>query len=178
MLYNLFKTFLKIGTFTLGGGYAMLPIIQKEVVDKKNWLTEQEFLDTIAVSNSLPGPLAVTCATFIGYKKAKLAGALSAVFGVVIPSFTIILFIAAFFSNLNGNTAVNNVFSGIRPAVAALIAIALIRLSKPIKKTSANMLVFIMCLVAILFLNINPMILILISGLIGFFFLRKEGANQ
>ncbi|MGI6586083.1 MAG: chromate transporter, partial [Lutisporaceae bacterium] len=99
MLLDIFLTFFKIGSFTIGGGYAMLPIIQREVVGNKKWLGEEEFLDSIAVTNSLPGPLAINCATFVGYRTAGYAGAAAAALGAVMPSFLIILVIAIFFAS-------------------------------------------------------------------------------
>lgn len=174
MLLDIFFTFFKIGSFTIGGGYAMLPVIQREVVDNKKWLGDEEFLDSIAVTNSLPGPLAINCATFIGYKKAGFAGAISAALGAVMPSFLIILLIALFFGTIQENPTVEYVFAGIRPAVVALIAYALVKLVKSMGVNLANILISLAVLLAILLLNFHPIVAILICGAVGFFFFRKE----
>lgn len=174
MLFDIFLTFFKIGSFTIGGGYAMLPIIQREVVDSKKWLGEEEFLDSIAVTNSLPGPLAINCATFVGYKKAGLPGAISAALGAVMPSFLIILIIALFFSTIENNPTVQYVFAGIRPAVVALITFALVKLVKSMGITPINVSMAAAALILILFLDFHPIVTIIICGTLGFFIFRKE----
>lgn len=174
MLFDIFLTFFKIGSFTIGGGYAMLPIIQREVVDNKKWLGEEEFLDSIAVTNSLPGPLAINCATFVGYKKAGLPGAVSAALGAVMPSFLIILIIALFFSTIEDNPTVQYVFAGIRPAVVALITFALVKLIKSMGITLINVSMAAAVLLLILFLDLHPIFTIIICGTLGFFIFRKE----
>lgn len=174
MLFDIFKTFFKIGAFTIGGGYAMLPIIQKEVVENKKWMKDEEFLDSIAVTNSLPGPLAINCATFVGYKTAGLPGALSAVLGAVMPSFLIILVIAIFFTTIADNRIVEQVFAGIRPAVVALIAFALLKLVKSMGINAVNISISVAVLLLILLLDFHPAVTIIICGILGFFFFRKE----
>src|SRR5690554_3807590 len=126
-LSKLFLTFLKIGAFTFGGGYAMLPLIREAVVDKEKWLTDDGFLDMIGITQSVPGVLAVNAAVFIGYQLAGVPGALLSAVGAVLPSFLIILFIAAFLIHFSGNVIVNKAFTGIRSAVVALIAYAVIK---------------------------------------------------
>ena len=174
MLLDIFFTFFKIGTFTIGGGYAMLPVIQGEVVDKKGWLSEEEFLDSIAVTNSLPGPLAINCATFVGYRKAGFAGAVSAALGAVMPSFLIILLIAMFFGRIQENPYVEHVFAGIRPAVVALIAYALVKLVKSMGINAVNVSIAIAVLLSILLLDLHPIVTIVICGFLGFFLFRRE----
>ena len=174
MLFDIFLTFFKIGSFTIGGGYAMLPIIQREVVDNKKWLGEEEFLDSIAVTNSLPGPLAINCATFVGYKTAGFAGAISAALGAVLPSFLIILVIAIFFSSIRENPFVEYVFAGVRPAVVALITYALVKLVKSMGVNFVNISISLVVLLLILLLNIHPIVTIVICGSLGFFLFRKE----
>lgn len=175
MLFDIFLTFFKIGSFTIGGGYAMLPIIQREVVDNKKWLGEEEFLDSIAVTNSLPGPLAINCATFVGYKTAGFAGAVSAALGAVMPSFLIILIIAMFFSSIQENPIIEHVFAGIRPAVVALIAYALVKLVKSMGLNPLNISISVSVLLLILLLNFHPIVTIVICGSLGFLLFRKEG---
>ena len=174
MLLDIFLTFFKIGAFTIGGGYAMLPIIQKEVVDNKKWLGEEEFLDSIAVTNSLPGPLAINCATFVGYKTVGIKGAVSAALGAVMPSFLIILVIAMFFSTIQENAIVEYVFAGIRPAVVALITYALVKLVKSMGINLLNISISLAVLLSILVLDLHPIVTIIICGTLGFFLFRKE----
>jgi len=174
MLLDIFLTFFKVGSFTIGGGYAMLPIIQQEVVDRKKWLGEEEFLDSIAVTNSLPGPLAINCATFVGYKTAGIPGAVSAALGAVMPSFLIILVIATFFGSIKDNAVVQDIFAGVRPAVVALIAYALVKLVKSMGINYVNISIGIAALALILLLDIHPIVTIVIFGSVGFFLFRKE----
>ncbi|MGE5631428.1 MAG: chromate transporter [Caulobacteraceae bacterium] len=174
MLWDIFITFFKIGSFTIGGGYAMLPVIQREIVDSKRWMTDEEFLDSIAVTNSLPGPLAINCATFVGYKKAGIPGAISAALGAVMPSFLIILIIALFFTTISESKVVEYVFAGIRPAVVALIAYALVKLVKSMGINMINVSISIAVVLMILLLKFHPIVAIVLFGAIGFFFMRKE----
>lgn len=174
MLPDIFLTFFKIGAFTIGGGYAMLPIIQKEVVENKKWLGEEEFLDSIAVTNSLPGPLAINCATFVGYKTAGFAGAASAALGAVMPSFLIILVIAIFFGTIQENAIVGSIFAGVRPAVVALIVYALVKLVKSMGINFVNISISLAVLLLILLMNFHPIVTIIICGTLGFFLFRKE----
>lgn len=125
ILLELFLTFLKIGAFTFGGGYAMIPLIRSEVV-ARGWLTDAQITDFIAVSESTPGPLAVNMATYVGSEIAGFVGALVSTIGVVLPSFIIILIVAKSFERFKGNKYVKNAMSGIKPAVIGLIAAALI----------------------------------------------------
>lgn len=130
LLMELFFTFFKIGSFTFGGGYAMIPLIEREVVEKKRWVSEEEVVDVFAVAQSMPGAIAINSSTFIGYKIAGKRGAVVATLGVVLPSFFIIALIAIFYSQFQDAAAVKAVFSGIRPAIVSLIAVAAIRISK------------------------------------------------
>lgn len=120
-LISLFLSFLKIGAFTFGGGYAMIPIIQREVIDRRGWIAENEFLDLLTVAQSAPGPISLNTAVFVGYKLKGYAGAAAAILGVVLPSFLIILLIAVFFTDVRDNHVVDAAFKGMRPAVVALI---------------------------------------------------------
>lgn len=120
---------MKIGTFTLGGGYAMLPLIQREVVDTQHWLDEEEYLNMIALAQAAPGVIAVNSAIFIGYRLAGWRGLMGAVLGAVLPSFVIILLIAMVFRNIREIPAVEAVMRGMRPAVVALLFVAVIRMT-------------------------------------------------
>ncbi len=123
---TLFKTFMKIGIVTFGGGYAMIPIIESEVVDKHHWMTKEEFLDAIATTQVCPGALAINMSSLLGYKLAKTPGAIVCTLGASLPSFLIILAIAMFFHQFEDNKVVAAMFAGIRPAVVALIAVSYI----------------------------------------------------
>lgn len=131
--FELFWTYLKIGTFTLGGGYAMLPLIQKEVVERKRWIDEAEFLNMIALAQAAPGLIAVNSAVFIGWRVYGWRGVIATVLGAVLPSFLIILAIAMVFQDFKDQPAVEAVFKGVRPAVVALIAAPLCRMAKNAK---------------------------------------------
>ena len=130
--FQLFVTYLKVGTFTLGGGYAMLPLIEQEVVDKHHWLDDQEFLNMIALAQAAPGLIAVNSAIFIGHRLAGVRGTLAAVAGAVLPSFVIILLVAEFFASYKDHPAVEAVFRGVRPAVVAMVAATAVRLARKI----------------------------------------------
>ena len=130
MLFDIFKTFFKIGVFTFGGGYAMIPLIGAEVIDRRGWIAEKDFLELLTLAQSAPGPIALNTAVFVGYKMQRYAGALAAVMGVVVPSFTIILIIAMFFSDIRDNQWVDAAFRGMRPAVVALIVAPVIGLAR------------------------------------------------
>lgn len=123
---ELLGVFLKIGAFTFGGGYAMIPLIKREVAEGKKWLTEEEIFDIIAIAESTPGPLAVNCATFVGSRVAGFAGALAATLGVVLPSFLIILLISGCYKKFQNSRLVKGAMQGLKPAVVALIAAALL----------------------------------------------------
>ncbi len=131
--FELFWTYLKIGTFTLGGGYAMLPLVQKEVVERKRWIDEEEFLNMIALAQAAPGLIAVNSAVFIGWRVYGWRGVIATVLGAVLPSFLIILAIAMVFQDFKDQPAVETVFKGVRPAVVALIAAPLCRMAKNAK---------------------------------------------
>ena len=169
-LLEIFAVFFKIGLFTIGGGYAMLPIIQKEVVETKGWMDDEEFLDAISLTNSLPGPLAINAATFVGYRVCKVKGALAAVLGAASPSVIIILAVAMVFSNLTEYPVVQHIFDGIRPAVVALILYAVIKLAKSAKITEYfNWIIALAALAAIAVFGLHPIVVIVAAALYGLF---------
>ncbi len=165
-----FTTFFKIGLFTLGGGYAMIPLIEAEVVDKHKWVTKEEFLDIIAIAQSCPGVFAINMSVFIGYKLRKLPGAISAALGSALPSLIIILLIAMFFSRFQDNPVVESIFRGIRPAVVALIAAPTFNLAKSAKISLSNCWIPIASALAIWLMGVNPMYIILIAGFSGYLY--------
>ena len=127
---GLFWSFLSIGAFTFGGGYAMLPLIRKSLVEKSSWLQDDEFVDTIAVAQSAPGPIAVNMAVICGYKLGAIKGALAAVLGATLPSFVILIVVAAFFLGAQDNPFVRAAFTGMRPAIVALMISAVYDIGK------------------------------------------------
>ena len=133
MLWKLFWSFFKIGAFTFGSGYAMLPMIEREVVDRKHWFEREDFYNHLALAQSSPGPVALNTAVFVGYRMRGWVGALTAVLGSVVPCFSIILLIAVFFGDIRDNRYVEAAFKGIRPAVVALIAVPFVNMLKPLK---------------------------------------------
>lgn len=161
MFWQLFYTYLKIGTFTLGGGYAMLPLIQREVVDRKGWIDEEEFLNMIALAQAAPGLIAVNSAIFIGWRVGGWKGVCGAVLGAVLPSFLIILAIAMIFKEWKELPAVEAVFKGIRPAVVALIAAPLVKMAKAAKITWLTALIPIAAALLIWLGHVNPVWVIL-----------------
>jgi chromate transporter len=165
-----FKTFFKIGMFTLGGGYAMIPLIEAEVVDKHKWVSKEEFLDLIAISQSCPGVFAINISTFIGYKLKKTAGAISCALGTALPSFLIILLIAMFFHQFQDNPIVASIFRGIRPAVVALIAVPTFNLAKSAQLTWATCWIPVVGALAIWALGVSPIYIILIAGIGGYIY--------
>ena len=166
MFWQLFYTYLKIGTFTLGGGYAMLPLIQREVVDRKGWIDEEEFLNMIALAQAAPGLIAVNSAIFIGWRIGGWRGVCGAVLGAVLPSFLIILLIAIVFQEWKGQPAVEAAFKGIRPAVVALIAAPLFKMAKSAKISWITALIPIAAALLIWLGHVNPVWVILATILI------------
>ena len=164
MLFKMFITFFKIGAFTFGGGYAMIPIIQEEVVSKRNWIDDSEFMDAIAVAQGSPGPVAVNTSIYVGYRIGGLPGALLAVLGTVLPSFLIILAIATFFYQFRNYTIIDRIFLGIRPAIVALILSAVYKLMKKSKFGYKRLLISLGALLAIVFLDISPIYLVIAGG--------------
>ena len=168
--WDSFKTFFKIGIFTLGGGYAMIPLIEEEVVNKKQWVSKDEMLDLIAIAQSCPGVFAINIATFIGYKLKKERGAIATTIGTALPSFLIILAIAIFFSQFKDNPYVAAIFRGIRPAVVALIAVPTFNLGRRAKLNRYTIWIPIVCALAIWALGVSPIYIILIAGVAGYLY--------
>lgn len=173
-IFTMFWTFFKIGAFTFGGGYAMIPLIEIEVVNKKQWISKEDFLDIIVISQTFPGALAVNSSIFIGYRISGFLGAIIGLFGVVLPSFFIILVIAVFFMKFRDYYYVDLVFKGISAAVPMLILIAVVSLSKSLKKSYENLIIIIISMASILLLNVHPVIVVIVSGLYGVIFLGKK----
>lgn len=164
---DLSVTFAIIGVMTFGGGYAMLPMLEREVVNKKKWATSEELADYYAIGQCTPGVIAVNTATFIGQKIAGIPGGLFATLGVVFPSVIIIEIIAAFLSNFADNAYIGYAFAGIRICVAGLVASSVIRIGKTTVKNAVGAVIFVSVLLLSLFLNISPAILVVCASLMG-----------
>lgn len=172
IILQLFWEFFKIGLFTFGGGYAMIPLIEKEIVNKYHWLTIEQFTDLVAISEMTPGPFAVNSATFAGYKIAKFWGAVGSTLGVVLPSFLIIWLIASVFFSFQDNHIVQAAFKGLRPAVLGLIILAALTVSKIAILDYKSVIILIFVVAGVWILKIHPILALIVSAVIGIIFLR------
>ncbi len=166
-LLQLFLIFARIGGFTFGGGYAMLPMLQKEIVDNKHWATNEELMDYYAIGQCTPGVIAVNTATFIGYKIKGILGGIVATLGVITPSIIIIAIIAAFISNFQDLQAVQWAFGGIRAAVVALILSSVIKLTKKSVVDIATAIIFVAVTLLSIFTDLSPVIYVIFAGVCG-----------
>ena len=167
-LIEAFKTFFKIGMFTLGGGYAMIPLIEEEVVFRHKWISKEELLDLIAIAQSCPGVFAINTAIFIGYKLRKTPGAIAAALGTALPSFLIILAIAIFFHQFEDNRVIAAMFKGIRPAVVALIAVPTFRLAQRAQLNWFTIWIPVVSALLIWLLGVSPIWVIIAAGIGGY----------
>lgn len=175
---ELFLTFMKIGAFTFGGGYAMIPLIQKEVCENKKWLSEEDISDIAAISESTPGPIAINAATFIGFRRAGFFGACMATLGVVLPSFLIISLLSLILTEFQSYKAVRYAFMGIRAAVLALILKALWMMFRSSKKNVISYCIMGVSLVLTAFLKIDAVFVIIGCGLFGLLWSLTAGREQ
>ena len=166
-LWELFTMFFRIGAFTFGGGFAMLPIIQKEVVEVKEWSTDEEVIDYFAIGQCTPGVIAVNTATFIGYKRKGVIGGIVATAGIVLPSLIIITIITMFFRQFQHNKIVQYAFGGIRVGVVALIADTVVRMFKQVVKNWVCIVIFTTAFIFVAFTNFSPIIVIMAAALLG-----------
>ena len=160
-LWNIFLVFAKIGSFTIGGGYAMIPLIRDELV-KRGWLSEEELPDIVALAQSAPGVLAVNMSIFAGYKMRGLKGSIAATLGSALPSFLIILMIAMLFTGYQDNPVVIRIFKGIRPVVVSLIAVPMINIARKGNKTWWAWLISFVVLFLVAFMNFSPIYILLV----------------
>lgn len=179
MLFKLFYTFAKIGLFTFGGGYGMIAIVQDECVEKKKWITEDEFATVLTIAESTPGPIAINCATYTGYAQGGILGSIAATFGVVLPSFVIIFLISSFFDNLLAYPIVANAFHGIQIGVGLIIFRAGYNMFKKMKKKTFSIVVLICALLVMLAinflaLNFSTIYLLVIAGVLGVMFYQIQ----
>lgn len=166
-ILSLFITFLKIGAFTFGGGYAMIPLIQKEVVEKRKWIDDQDILDIVAIAESTPGPIAINSATFVGYKIAGFLGALFSTLGVVFPSFAIILLISFVLKQFENLQVVQYAFIGIRAGVLALIIKALLSMYQQCPKNLISYLLIIASFITVVVFNVSVLLVIIGCAVVG-----------
>lgn len=170
MYWESFKTFFKIGAFTFGGGYAMIPIIESEIVEKRKWISKDDFVDLIAIAQSCPGVFAINLSTFIGYKIKRVPGAICTTLATALPSFIIILLIALFFHSFQDNPVVESIFKGVRPAVVALIAVPTWNMALSAKVLWTNCWIPILSALLIWAMGVNPIFIILTAGIGGFLY--------
>ena len=166
--FQLFGIFFKIGAFTIGGGYAMVPIIEDEIVTKRKWISKEDFVDLLAIAQSAPGILAVNISIFIGYKLKGVQGAVVSTLGTVLPSFLIILLIAMFFQSFKNNIYVEKMFKAIRPAVVALIAAPTFSMAKTAKISKYTIWIPIVSALLIWLMDVSPVWIIAVAGIGGF----------
>ena len=167
-MFELFRTFFQIGLFTIGGGYAMIPLIERKVVDEKAWVSDKELLDLIAVAQSCPGVFAVNISIFIGLKRKGNWGALVSAIGTCLPSFLCILAIALVFQQFRENVYVEHFFNGIRPAVVALIAIPVFRMAKSAKVNRYNVWIPSAASFLIWMFGVSPIFIVVAAGVSGY----------
>lgn len=169
-MWELFTNFFRIGLFTIGGGYAMIPLIEAKVVDEKAWIKREELLDLIAVAQSCPGIFAINIGIFIGYRLKGVKGALASTLGTALPSFIIILAIALCFHHFRDNIYVERIFRGIRPAVVALIAAPVFKMGKMAKIGLTNVWIPVVATLLIWLMGVSPIYVILAAGVGGYIY--------
>ena len=166
-LLSLFLTFAKIGAFTFGGGYAMIPLIQKEAVENKKWISDDDVLEIIAIAESTPGPIAINSATFVGYRVAGVLGSACATLGVVLPSFLIIYILAGVLRQFKDLPVVQYAFFGIRAGVLALIVKALVGMFKKCKKDVASYCIMVGVFIAVAVCKFEVLPVLIAAALVG-----------
>ena len=178
LLWRVFFTFFKIGAFTFGGGYAMVPLIQREASEKQGWVTDEDILDIVAIAESTPGPIAINSATFVGYRACGVLGSVCATLGVVLPSFIIILAISSILREFQENMYVEYAFRGIRCGVLALILKAMWGMYKKCKKNVPAYIVMVAAFVLVAFVKVPVLWVIAgcaVFGIVTYFAMEKEG---
>lgn len=175
---DLFLTFARVGVLTFGGGYAMLPILQREVVENRDWATEEELMDYYAIGQCTPGIIAVNTATFVGKKICGVSGAIMATLGMVFPSLVIITIIAALISNFADIPAVSHCFAGIRVCVCVLILNAVVKLWKKTVVDKATLVIFIAVFGLSVFVDVTPVLFVVLSGIAGLVIRSAKTAGE
>lgn len=182
ILLDLFLTFFKIGAFTIGGGLAMIPVIEKEIVDKKGYIDKEEIVDAFAIAQSLPGIIAINSAIYVGYRIAGVIGAIASALGVILPSFITILIIAILFPTVSGNVWVNKALTGVKAGVAAVIATSVISLGKRIIKDKFAVMLAVVAFVLAAVFDVSIVIIVFAGAFSGYLYyavrgMRKHGAS-
>jgi chromate transporter len=170
ILLNLFFAFFKIGLFSFGGGYAMIPLIQSEVITVNSWLTQTEFLDMLAIAQITPGPIAINTATFVGHRVAGIPGAVVTTFAVVFPSFMIVILISYAVKKMEDSAQADYLSKGLRPVVLALIFSALVSIGRESIVDVPAAAIAILCFGALRLKRVNMLAILILSGLLGVFF--------
>ena len=177
--FHMFKVFFKIGLFTIGGGLAMIPVIRDEFVEKQHWINDEDITDVLAISQSMPGVIAITASTFLAYRLGGIRGALVSTLGVVLPSFIIIFLIATLFtSEIGSNHYVNSFFSGVNAALAALLLAASIELGKKSVKDYVGCALAAFSALAVAVFDLDLALVVMLAGLTGFLYYRRKGADS
>ena len=177
-MLQLFLTFFKIGLFTFGGGYAMLPLLQDEIVRRHKWATEDELLDYYAVGQSTPGIISVNVATFIGYRQYGVWGGILATLAIIMPSFIIITLIATILDKFMDNKYLTHAFAGIRLAVSALILDTVIGLWKKSVNNRLGYAIFALAAISVLFLNVSAVLVVIVAGAAGYIAHRVKSSAK
>lgn len=179
-LFEIFITFFKIGAFTFGGGYAMIPLIEREVVSNKKWVSTEDIIDYFAICESIPGAIAINSATLIGYKTAGKKGAVAAAAGVVLPSFIIITIIAAFFTRFQDNVIVQAAFKGVRAAVVGLVGKAAFKIGKSSIKDRIGLIITIIAVILVVFFDVHAILTIIGGAAFGLanYYIRLRKTNE
>ena len=185
LLLELFLTFSKIGLFTFGGGYAMIPLIENATVTKKEWITHEEMMDITVIAESTPGPIAINCATYVGLKKKGILGAVAATLGVILPSFLIILLISFFLDRFFEIKWVASAFKGIKIAVGILILDAAVKMIKKMKKRPLPIIILSVAFIAMMIINIfalriSTIVLMLAAAIAGLsvYLIRRRSRRE
>lgn len=183
ILIDLLLTFMKIGLFTFGGGYAMIPMIENNCVERKKWITHDDMMNVTVIAESTPGPIAINCATFVGYRQAGFIGSLAATLGIVLPSFVVIYAISMFLDNFLAITAIANAFKGIKIAVGILILDAAVTMIKKMYRKGLPYAIMVCSFIAMFFINIfswniSPVSLMLAAALINLTIFVISGAPK
>ncbi|WP_282199946.1 chromate transporter [Collibacillus ludicampi] len=178
LLWKIFVMFLKVSPITFGGGYAMIPLLEKAVTEQKHWLNREEIIDVLAVSQIVPGSVAVNAATFIGYKLAGTSGALSATLGIITPTFLIVVLLAALFLGYQQNPIIQAAFLGIRPAVVALILFAAFKMGKSAILDKTTTVLAVASLIIFWLVPVNPLVILLLGGATGILIKRNAKKQE
>lgn len=177
MYLKLFLTFVKIGLFTIGGGHAVIPLLEREII-KNKWMTVEEFYDLLAVTQALPGVFAVNISLFVGYRMKNLAGSIVCGLATILPAFSIMLVIAIFFGKIQDNIWIERIFKGLRPAVVALIAVPCISAAKAMKLTYGGVLVAAIAAFSIWYAHISPIFVIITAAFGGILYSSLKKDNK